>query len=120
MATDRIGAAGRRDILKGLAAGTALAATGLRPGWVQAQSSEPIRLGFQVHRTGIGAAYGRWYERTAVAALKVMNEQAASPAARSSSSSRTMRPTPSAAPRWSRNSPRSTWTSSTARCSATW
>ncbi len=74
MATDRIGAAGRRDILKGLAAGTALAATGLRPGWVQAQSAEPIRLGFQVHRTGIGAAYGRWYQRTAEAALKVLNE----------------------------------------------
>jgi branched-chain amino acid transport system substrate-binding protein len=27
--------------------------------------AEPIRLGFQLHRTGIGAAYGRWYERTA-------------------------------------------------------
>jgi len=42
---------------------------------VQAQSSVPIRLGFQLHRTGIGAAYGRWYERTAQAALKVLNEQ---------------------------------------------
>ena len=72
---DRIGAPGRRDVLKGLAAGGALAATGLRPGWVQAQSAAPIRLGFQVHRTGIGAAYGRWYQRTAEAALKVLNEQ---------------------------------------------
>ena len=75
MATDRIGAPGRRDVLKGLAAGGALAAAGAAPGWVQAQSSAPIRLGFQVHRTGIGAAYGRWYQRTAEAALKVLNEQ---------------------------------------------
>ncbi|MFO1144589.1 MAG: ABC transporter substrate-binding protein [Amaricoccus sp.] len=75
MAIGRIGAPGRRDVLKGFAAGGALAATGLRPGWVQAQSSEPIRLGFQVHRTGIGAAYGRWYQRTAEAALKVLNDQ---------------------------------------------
>ncbi|MFO1209815.1 MAG: ABC transporter substrate-binding protein [Amaricoccus sp.] len=71
----RIGAPGRRDVLKGLAAGGALAATGLRPGWVQAQSAAPIRIGFQVHRTGIGAAYGRWYQRTAEAALKVLNDQ---------------------------------------------
>ena len=41
---------------------------------MQAQSSKPIVLGFQLHRTGIGAAYGRWYERTAQAALKVLNE----------------------------------------------
>lgn len=44
------------------------------PRFVQAQSSAPIRLGFQLHRTGIGAAYGRWYERTAQAALKVVND----------------------------------------------
>jgi branched-chain amino acid transport system substrate-binding protein len=70
---DRIGAPGRRGVLQGLAAGGALAATGI-PLFVQAQSSEPIRLGFQLHRTGIGAAYGRWYERTASAALQVLNE----------------------------------------------
>ena len=29
---------------------------------------------FQVHRTGIGATYGRWYERTANAAAAYMNE----------------------------------------------
>jgi branched-chain amino acid transport system substrate-binding protein len=75
MATERIGAPARRDVLKGLAAGTALAATGLRPGWVEAQSAEPIRLGFPVPRTGIGAAYGRWYQRTAEAALEVLNGQ---------------------------------------------
>ncbi len=37
-------------------------------------SSGPIRIGFQVHRTGIGAAYGRWYERTTAAAVKLINE----------------------------------------------
>jgi len=58
-----------------MAAGGALLATGLTPRFVQAQSSAPIKLGFQLHRTGIGAAYGRWYERTATAALKVLNDQ---------------------------------------------
>lgn len=61
----------RRQVLAGLAAGTAATAF---PGFIQAQSSAPIRLGFQLHRTGIGAAYGRWYERTTQAALKVLNE----------------------------------------------
>ncbi len=61
----------RRHVLTGIAAGTAAAAF---PGFIQAQSSAPIRLGFQLHRTGIGAAYGRWYERTTQAALKVLNE----------------------------------------------
>ncbi len=42
--------------------------------YAQAQSSEPIRIGFQVHRTGIGASYGRWYERTTTAAAKLINE----------------------------------------------
>ena len=64
----------RRTALKGLAAGAGLAAA---PGFVryaQAQSSEPIRIGFQAHRTGIGAAYGRWYERTTNAAVKAIND----------------------------------------------
>ena len=39
-----------------------------------AGSDEAIRVGFQVHRTGIGATYGRWYERTASAAVAWMNE----------------------------------------------
>lgn len=63
----------RRSVLAGLAAGTAAAAM---PGWVpyvQAQSAAPIRLGFQVHRTGIGAAYGRWYDRTTRAAAERIN-----------------------------------------------
>ncbi|MDQ7829024.1 MAG: ABC transporter substrate-binding protein [Armatimonadota bacterium] len=35
----------------------------------------PLRIGFQVHRTGIGAVYGRWYERVGNAALRLINEQ---------------------------------------------
>lgn len=64
----------RRTALGGLAAGGVLAAA---PGFVryaQAQSSAPIRLGFQAHRTGIGAAYGRWYERVSQAAVKHIND----------------------------------------------
>ena len=38
-----------------------------------AGSDEPIRIGFQAHRTGIGALYGRWYERTTNAAAKYIN-----------------------------------------------
>src|SRR5690606_37839352 len=65
----------RRGVLKGMAAGAgALVAPSFFPGFTQAQSAEPIRLGFQLHRTGIGASYGRWYERTASAALKVVND----------------------------------------------
>ncbi|TPN90176.1 ABC transporter substrate-binding protein [Mesorhizobium sp. B1-1-5] len=64
----------RRTALKGMAAGAGLA---LAPGFVrysQAQSSAPIRIGFQSHRTGIGAAYGRWYEKTSAAAVKAIND----------------------------------------------
>ena len=62
----------RRSVLQGIAAGASALAF---PGYLQAQSAAPIKLGFQLHRTGIGAAYGRWYERTTVAALKVLNDQ---------------------------------------------
>lgn len=64
----------RRTALKGLAAGAGLA---MAPGFVrysQAQSSAPIKIGFQSHRTGIGAAYGRWYEKTTAAAIKAIND----------------------------------------------
>ncbi|RWB18988.1 MAG: ABC transporter substrate-binding protein [Mesorhizobium sp.] len=64
----------RRTALKGMAAGAGLA---LAPGFVrysQAQSSAPIKIGFQLHRTGIGAAYGRWYEKTSAAAVKAIND----------------------------------------------
>lgn len=64
----------RRTALKGLGAGAGLLAA---PGFIryaQAQTSEPIRIGFQCHRTGIGAPYGRWYDRTTAAAVKLINE----------------------------------------------
>jgi len=64
----------RRGLIKGAGAAAALATA---PGFVrysQAQSAAPIRIGFQCHRTGIGAAYGRWYERTTTAAVKRIND----------------------------------------------
>ena len=68
----------RRKVLGTLGAGAvSAAAISAMPGFVrygQAQSSEPIKLGFQVHRTGIGAAYGRWYNRTTEAAAKLIND----------------------------------------------
>ncbi len=73
------GAISRRAVLEGIGtAGLAAAAVQLAPGfvrYVEAQTSEPLRLGFQVHRTGIGAAYGRWYERTTRAAVAEINAQ---------------------------------------------
>jgi branched-chain amino acid transport system substrate-binding protein len=57
----------RRTLLASGAAALSL------PRFAQAQSSAPIKLGFQLHRTGIGASYGRWYERTATAALASLN-----------------------------------------------
>ena len=64
----------RRSALKTLGAGAGAAAT--LPLWARyagAQSAEPIKLGFQMHATGIGAAYGRWYDRTSTAAVKAIN-----------------------------------------------
>ncbi len=73
----------RRTALKsaGVLAGAAAAAgigTGFVPGPATKTAAaeaggEPIRIGFQVHRTGIGAGYGRWYERTTMAAVKHIN-----------------------------------------------
>jgi branched-chain amino acid transport system substrate-binding protein len=65
----------RRGALKTLGLGAGAAAS--LPLWARyssAQSAEPIKIGFQVHRTGIGAAYGRWYDRTTMAAAKVIND----------------------------------------------
>lgn len=67
----------RRTALQGLsaAAGAGLAAS-VSPGFLryaQAQTSEPVKLGLQLHRTGIGASYGRWYERVSVAAVAEIN-----------------------------------------------
>ena len=64
----------RRGALKTLAAGTAAASLPLWARYTHAQTSEPIKVGFQVHRTGIGAAYGRWYDRTTTAAAALINE----------------------------------------------
>jgi branched-chain amino acid transport system substrate-binding protein len=60
----------RRSLLATGAAATGLA---LSPARFASAQSAPIKLGFQLHRTGIGAAYGRWYERTATAALDLLN-----------------------------------------------
>src|SRR6185503_16344744 len=66
----------RRAVLR---AGGILGAAAALPGpWMHAataQSGAPLRLGFQVHRTGIGAVYGRWYERTTMAAVRLINER---------------------------------------------
>jgi branched-chain amino acid transport system substrate-binding protein len=68
----------RRTALLGLGAGVGtLAATGILPGsmgFAQAQSSAPIKIGFQKHATGIGSAYGRWYDATTQAAVKRIND----------------------------------------------
>ena len=61
----------RRSVLTGMAA-TSLAASAL-PGHLYGATDQPIKIGFQVHRTGIGAAYGRWYERTTNAAARIIN-----------------------------------------------
>jgi branched-chain amino acid transport system substrate-binding protein len=74
----------RRDAFKtaGFLAGAAAvgAAGGFAPGALiktanahAGDGDKPIRLGFQVHRTGIGAAYGKWYERTTNAAVEYIN-----------------------------------------------
>ncbi len=66
--------AAKRRTLKALGAGLAAASS---PLWFPRAyaASEPIKIGAQLHRTGIGASYGRWYERTAAAAVKLINEQ---------------------------------------------
>ena len=69
MTTTSLFAPNRRRVLQGIGAGLATAAL---PGHVLAQGA-PLKVGFQLHRTGIGAAYGRWYERTATAAATVIN-----------------------------------------------
>ncbi|GIS37482.1 MAG: branched-chain amino acid ABC transporter substrate-binding protein [Pseudomonadota bacterium] len=60
-----------------------------------AGSDAPIRIGFQVHRTGIGATYGKWYERTTNAAAKYINDLGAWEDVRWKSSQKTTAPTQS-------------------------
>ena len=63
----------RRGVLTKMAAGAAVA--GLSPHrFASAQSALPIKIGFQMHQTGIGAAYGRWYQRTTEAAARRIND----------------------------------------------
>lgn len=62
----------RRGALKTLGAGAA--ALPLWARYAGAQSAAPIRIGFQKHATGIGATYGRWYERVSLAAVKRIND----------------------------------------------
>ena len=64
----------RRGALKTLAAGTAAASLPLWARYTNAQTVAPIKIGFQQHVTGIGAAYGRWYGRTTTAAAALINE----------------------------------------------
>jgi len=59
----------RRSVLQGMGAGLAAA---VLPMPAIAQGA-PLKVGFQLHRTGIGASYGRWYERTATAAAIAIN-----------------------------------------------
>lgn len=61
----------RRGALVG---GVAAATLPLWARYSHAQTAAPIKIGFQVHRTGIGAAYGRWYDRTTQAAVKLIND----------------------------------------------
>ncbi|MBT9383098.1 ABC transporter substrate-binding protein [Pseudooceanicola sp. CBS1P-1] len=66
----------RRQALKTLAVGGTAAAT--LPLWARyagAQTGEPIRIGFAKHATGIGASYGRWYDRVSQAAVKKINAE---------------------------------------------
>ncbi|MEL7138574.1 MAG: ABC transporter substrate-binding protein, partial [Pseudomonadota bacterium] len=64
----------RRTLLKTATAGGLLATTPLASRFASAQSAAPIKIGFQQHSTGIGAAYGRWYGRTTEAAAKLIND----------------------------------------------
>ena len=67
----------RRSVIRGLGAAGAAAGAGLLPGpmrYIQARAAQPIKIGFQVHRTGIGAGYGHWYEITTKAAVKLIND----------------------------------------------
>lgn len=71
---DTTSAVSRRSALKTLGLGAGAATLPLWARYAGAQTAEPIRIGFQKHATGIGAAYGRWYDRTSQAAVKLIND----------------------------------------------
>lgn len=62
----------RRTALKSMAAGAATLVAS--PYVARGAEGGTIKLGAPFHRTGIGASYGRWYERTAQAAVKLIND----------------------------------------------
>ena len=72
----------RRTAIKGAGALAGVAVAGVAGGSAMsaltrralAQGETPIKIGLQVHRTGIGTSYGRWYERVSTAAVKLINE----------------------------------------------
>ncbi|MCS7172087.1 MAG: ABC transporter substrate-binding protein [Armatimonadetes bacterium] len=67
----------RRELLK--TAGALLGAGAFRLlapyAYAGTAGQPPLRVGLQAHRTGIGAVYGKWYERTARAAVRLINAQ---------------------------------------------
>lgn len=68
----------RRGLLKSIGAGAGVAAASSfvpdMARFAHASSAGPIKVGFQKHATGIGASYGRWYDRTTQAAAKRIND----------------------------------------------
>src|SRR3954449_1587760 len=62
----------RRRVL--IAAGALSGLQLAKPFIITARAAEPsLKIGLEAHRTGIGAAYGYWYERTSTAAVKTIN-----------------------------------------------
>ena len=117
----------RRGLFKGavlaggaIAAGASLPREVLRTAYA-AGSDAPIKVGFQVHRTGIGALYGRWYERVANAAAAYMNERGGIAGRPIEIIPKMTGPIPNEVRRSSRNWPFSMkWILSTVRCSLMW
>ena len=79
----------RRNIIKAMGAATILSGTALatnisplgliRPAMAAKATSNElstgIKIGMGVHRSGIGASYGYWFEQTANAAINYINEK---------------------------------------------
>jgi len=114
----------RRTAIKRIGAlAGASGATQLMPGFMAYAygSDEPIKVGMQLHRTGIGASYGRWYERVATATAKLINEEGGINGRPLSLLLRMMALIQNAARRWWRNSlPCIRWMLPTVPCSLMW
>lgn len=65
----------RRKLLTGASAmvGASMISPIARTAWAQG-SDAPIKIGAQMHLTGIGSTYGRWHARSAEAAVAAINE----------------------------------------------